>query len=1142
MTIDTNDFRSSVLSLLSDPRFNEDAAQIQAKALLSELSEDLPLYEWTPLSRRTIRNVIMATFELENISRDSPHELDSELQMAARRLALIWESIAKLGQSISKETALLNAAINYEIAGYQANSMCIANRILSYNHNESKYNPLVNMSALFLQRRFLQLQKVSIKAQVEPSEINYFDNSFIEYMAHALSGNAFFDITQFFLNGDEAFLRNGIDTLKNAEKIFSSLGSVEESNLLYGMSSLLSIIEDRSTWSLLSDSIADNPKWIRYLKLLARGLGTDIYGSRSISELWPSQITALEGGLISDNSNKIIRMPTSAGKTRIAELAIVHTLLSNENAKCIYVAPYRALVSEVEQSFFYILSDLGFRVSSIIGAYESDDFENLLFHETDVLITTPEKLDLLFRARQDFLQNVHLFILDESHIVNDSGRGIKFEFLMTRLKKRLPNSRILVLSAMMSEETLRDFAKWFNADSEKDVVISKWRPSIQRYAKFEWRDENGILLYSPDEDIYLLNQLEPSIIKVNNYEYRNPSTSRINRKRFPDKTNKSQIAAELAYKFAELGPVLVFCSDPKNAEAVASALYRKLELLRLANKPISEHFSRSENAFSAQVAHEWLGSSPLESWLKSGIGIHYGSLPEFIRTSVEKDFRQKNIRVLIATNTLAQGVNLPIKTAIIHSCRRYINESSERIPARDYWNIAGRAGRAGEETEGLIIHININPNDDADYRYYLKRRENIETVEGALFQILRDLIQNRLSEENLEIKLDPEILALLVEESDSSSTDDLVCALNDSLVRIQADRVNYPMEQLNGAYKKIAEKILKNIPNAEYRAVYSSTGLSTSSCLSLNDHILNNKESIKKFLVNDNDEDIDETIDLILPACLALSEMQSPRQFGGNSIDLLKKWIQGIEMQELTSEFDDQIKSAGELSRFIEDLFEYRLPWGISSYIQIAIKVLDLDRESISPTAKFLPSMMKFGLPEPVACWAMSIGIHYRKVAIALSARFRREIPVHDYENFIHWLSTLSTERLIYDFGMKPPLLEDVSKVVFAASPNALIKKFTNIDSFLPTEVAVMGIKYNNRYVAASLAKSNQEVSLFRDYDNAVDRNAIGIRLFKKEIGYVPRDVAQILAPEMDTGIALNAYITKINNDQEIPKIWISIQ
>jgi hypothetical protein len=225
-----------------------------------------------------------------------------------------------------------------------------------------------------------------------------------------------------------------------------------------------------------------------------------------------------------------------------------------------------------------------------------------------------------------------------------------------------------------------------------------------------------------------------------------------------------------------------------------------------------------------------------------------------------------------------------------------------------------------------------------------------------------------------------------------------------------------------------------------------------------------------------------------------------------------------------------------------EDFFGYRLPWGISSYIQIAIKILNIDREIVSPIAKFLPSMMKFGLPDPISCWAMSIGIHYRKVAIDLSARFRRETQVQDYENFIYWLGTLSVERLNYDFELKSPLLEDVSRAIFTASSNPLLKDLADIDDFLPIEVEVKGIKYNNRYITASFAKPAQTVFLFRDYDNTVDRNAIGIKLFNKEIGYVPRDVSQILAPEMDTGIALYATITAVNNDREIPKIWISIR
>ena len=103
----------------------------------------------------------------------------------------------------------------------------------------------------------------------------------------------------------------------------------------------------RATWALLPEFAPQQPRWQRYLKLLARGVGADLYRGRSVSELWPSQITAIAHGLLSTTANKIIRMPTSAGKTRIAEITIVHTLVHNPGAKCVYVAPYRALVAEL---------------------------------------------------------------------------------------------------------------------------------------------------------------------------------------------------------------------------------------------------------------------------------------------------------------------------------------------------------------------------------------------------------------------------------------------------------------------------------------------------------------------------------------------------------------------------------------------------------------------------------------------------------------------------------------------------------------------------------------------------------------------------------------------------------------------------
>ena len=94
---------------------------------------------------------------------------------------------------------------------------------------------------------------------------------------------------------------------------------------------------------------------------------------------------------------------------------------------------------------------------------------------------------------------------------------------------------------------------------------------------------------------------------------------------------------------------------------------------------------------------------------------------------------------------------------------------NERISAREYWNIAGRAGRATEETDGLIIHIAISNNDKSDFEYYLQYKDNVEPVYGALYMDLIDLINGNLTEEALKEELDSEILALLVEEGNISA-------------------------------------------------------------------------------------------------------------------------------------------------------------------------------------------------------------------------------------------------------------------------------------------------------------------------------------------------------------------------------------
>jgi hypothetical protein len=169
-----------------------------------------------------------------------------------------------------------------------------------------------------------------------------------------------------------------------------------------------------------------------------------------VVELWPSQVTAvpyLFGG--GDRKNLCLRMPTSAGKTKIAELAILRFLATHgrdPEAKCVYVAPFRSLAVEVEQTLKRVFLPLGVRVSELYGGFELTVADKLLIEKTQILVATPEKLDALFRFTPELVGALKLVILDEGHIISRTtdyltlrrARGLKYEVFLVRLVARFP--------------------------------------------------------------------------------------------------------------------------------------------------------------------------------------------------------------------------------------------------------------------------------------------------------------------------------------------------------------------------------------------------------------------------------------------------------------------------------------------------------------------------------------------------------------------------------------------------------------------------------------------------------------------------------------------------------------------------------
>lgn len=244
--------------------------------------------------------------------------------------------------------------------------------------------------------------------------------------------------------------------------------------------------------------------------------------------------------------------------------------------------------------------------------------------------------------------------------------------------------------------------------------------------------------------------------------------------------------------------------------------------------------------------------------------------------------------------------------------------------------------------------------------------------------------------------------------------------------------------------------------------------------------------------------------------------------------------------QQLRAEFAADAPTVEELAKFIEDFFGYRLPWGISGYIRIATKMLDLSPASLSSFSRFFPSMVKFGVPFPEAAWAMAAGIPFRRVAMELASRYLREQSSPSYADFREWLGSLDAERLQHEYRLTSPVLEDVTRALARSNINPLLVQFTGLEQQLPIEVDVKGVTYGSRMRVALRARHGIQVRLTRDYDNPVDRNAVVVELYRQPLGYLPRQVAQLLAPEMDTGVEFETVIVSVTRGRT-PRIRVRI-
>lgn len=406
---------------------------------------------------------------------------------------------------------------------------------------------------------------------------------------------------------------------------------------------------------------------------------------RSEIDLWPSQLHVIDR-IFQDQRDLVVALPTSAGKTRIAELAILSCLARRQ--RTVYVTPLRALSAQTEHVLSRTFSPLGIRVSSLYGSMGTSDVDEDTLRSGDIVVATPEKLDFALRSDPSVLDDVGLVVLDEGHMIGASEREVRYEAQIQRLLRRPDSSarRILCLSAVFpSGNELDDFVAWLTDDEPGGLHRESWRPTEQRFGLVEWRHDHARLTITLGPD-------RPFIPRY--FEAKEPSGRRT--KTFPADQREHVIAT--AWRLVEEGQtVLVFCPQRNSVEPYAK------EVIKLNRQGFISSVLPSEVDLrdALRVGDEWFGADhPIMRCLELGVAIHHGALPGPFRREIERLLQKGILRVTIASPTLAQGLNLSASAVLFHGLRR----NRDLLKGSEFANVIGRAGRAFVDTEGLVLY------------------------------------------------------------------------------------------------------------------------------------------------------------------------------------------------------------------------------------------------------------------------------------------------------------------------------------------------------------------------------------------------------------------------------------------------------
>lgn len=515
------------------------------------------------------------------------------------------------------------------------------------------------------------------------------DNHLLGALATAIDGNFMAAMAFAVLSlerGDETLTLQAQERLKNGLDVAGELNLVPQ---WWCHRLAIQIID--GLWStsfhkvlpLAGPPDCDIGDWVLLRKLFISSL---YRRGKSETELWPSQLQAAQR-VLDFNASLVLSLPTSAGKTRIAELCILACLAQKK--RVVFVTPLRALSAQTEVGLRRTFAPLGKTVSSLYGSIGASGTDVDALRSRDIVVATPEKLDFALRSDPTLLDDIGLVVLDEGHMIGLGEREVRYEAQIQRLLRRqdAATRRIVCLSAILPDgDQLEDFAAWLTCDKLDGLIRDNWRPTRLRFGEVDWKGQHAQLNVTVGEE-------KPFIPK---FLVGKKPTKGKGTKIFP--SDQTELCVATAWRLVDDGQtVLVFCPLRRSVLPFAKCI---IEMHKRGH--IDSALGQPESVLSTALAvgTEWFGPNhDILACLKLGVAVHHGALPTPYRKEVERLLRDGILKVTVSSPTLAQGLNLAATSLVFHGLKRY----GVNIDVAEFRNVVGRAGRAYIDIEGLVL-------------------------------------------------------------------------------------------------------------------------------------------------------------------------------------------------------------------------------------------------------------------------------------------------------------------------------------------------------------------------------------------------------------------------------------------------------